>query len=114
MTNELCERRLSDAPVGDFLEAVAATWQDPKKALPGGESNIAAQSRGVTLVERLCRRYPDGCVVLSTHGNLLALVLQHYDPAIDFDFWNALTMPDIYCLVIEGSHFEISRVWDRT
>jgi len=37
-------------------------------------------------------------IVLSTHGNLMALTLQGFDPSIDFAFWKSLTMPDIYTL----------------
>ena len=114
MTNELCERRLAGAPVDNFLGAVAATWRDPTKALTGGESNADAQRRGVALIDRLRRRYPDGSLVLSTHGNLLALVLQHFDPTVDFDFWQGLTMPDIYVLQLDGADSEISRIWDRS
>ena len=113
MTNELCERRLADGPVDDFQEAVAATWRHPTVPLPGGESNTEAQHRGVALVDRLRKRYPDASVVLSTHGNLLALILHHFDPSADFRFWQALTMPDIYCLQLDGSRFEISRIWNQ-
>lgn len=112
MTNELCERRLAGKPIEDFLAAVAATWRDLASALPGGESNEAAQKRGVTLIERLRIRYPEGCLVLSTHGNLLALMLQYFDPSVDFAFWQALTMPDIYCLQLDGTRSDIVRVWE--
>ncbi len=113
MTNELCERRLAGGPVDDFQEAVAATWRNPDTAFPGGESNTAARKRGVGLIERLQRRYPEGRIVLSTHGNLLALMLQCFDPIIDYAFWQALTMPDIYCLQLEGSESEIMHVWGQ-
>ena len=113
MTNELCERRLAGAPVEDFLAAVAETWKHPDTALPGGESNADAQRRGVALVNRLRQRYLDRCVILSTHGNLLALILQHFDPNVDFAFWQALTMPDIYFLQIGDAGSEIFRAWNR-
>jgi 2,3-bisphosphoglycerate-dependent phosphoglycerate mutase len=113
MTNELCERRLAGAPVEDFLAAVAETWEHPDATLPGGESNADAQKRGVGLVTRLRQRYPDRCVILSTHGNLLALILQHFDPAVDFEFWQTLTMPDIYRLQLKDAGFEVFRVWGR-
>lgn len=97
---ELYERRLSGGPVDDFLEAVRATWADPCFAFPGGESNAAARERAVGFLEALLARHPEEHVVLSTHGNLLALLLQHFDPAIDFHFWQSLTMPDVYRLVL--------------
>jgi 2,3-bisphosphoglycerate-dependent phosphoglycerate mutase len=96
----LCERRLCAGTVDDFEEAVRATWADSTFAHPGGESNAAAQERGVRLVCRLVEQYPAGHVVLATHGNLLSLVLQHYDPSIDYHFWRSLTMPDVYRLEV--------------
>lgn len=94
----LRERRLGGGSVEDFLEAVAATWRDPAFAHPGGESNTAAQRRGLAVIRRLQEQHKTDHIVLSTHGNLLALVLQGFDPSIDFAFWKSLTMPDIYTL----------------
>jgi 2,3-bisphosphoglycerate-dependent phosphoglycerate mutase len=94
----LRERRLADGPVDDFEQAVRATWADPGFAHPGGESNAAAQRRGVRFVEHTLARWSAAQVVLATHGNLLTLLLQHYDPAIGYAFWQSLTMPDIYRL----------------
>ncbi|MBN1248550.1 MAG: histidine phosphatase family protein, partial [Anaerolineae bacterium] len=56
----------------------------------------AAQARGVAVLEACHLNHGGEHIVLGTHGNLLALVLQHFDPTVDFEFWLALTMPDIY------------------
>ncbi|MGE5124273.1 MAG: histidine phosphatase family protein [Acidobacteriaceae bacterium] len=112
---DLRERSLGDAPgVKDFYTAVMMTWQDPSFSFPGGETNAMAQLRGVAIVERLARRYPGGHVVLSTHGNLLALVLKHFDARIDYVFWKELTMPDIYMLCLSpGEEPAITRLWQQ-
>jgi 2,3-bisphosphoglycerate-dependent phosphoglycerate mutase len=99
---DLRERQLGDGPVTDFEQAVEATWSDPLFAYPGGESNAAAQQRGVAVVYRLLKD-PGAHRVLATHGNLLALLLQHFDPAVGFPFWRSLTMPDIYRLSLSGA-----------
>ena len=112
LTNELCERCLAGGPVADFMEAVAETWRNPEFAHPHGETNAAAQRRGIGLLARLRARYPDGRLILSTHGNLLALILQHFDSSVDFEFWCRLTMPDIYRLTLKGSDVEIERLWN--
>ena len=50
--------------------------------------------------------------MLGTHGTLLALILQQLDPAVGFDFWESLTMPDIIRLEVEGDEIEgWERVW---
>lgn len=110
--SELQERRLCGSPVDGFLEAVRRTWADPSFAFPGGEPNCAAQRRGVAVLRRLLARHPTEHLVLATHGNLLALLLQHFDPSVDFVFWKALTKPDIYELNIcaEG-RTSIQRLW---
>ena len=109
---ELAERVLSAKPVDDFEGAVRATWDDFSFAHPGGESNDVAQQRGVRLVERLIARHPGEHVVLGTHGNLLALVLNHYDPALGYAFWRSLTMPDVYRLEVRaGRPAEIERLY---
>jgi 2,3-bisphosphoglycerate-dependent phosphoglycerate mutase len=95
---DLRERRLGDSGAVDFFAAVARTWADPSFAFPDGESNAAAQRRGLAILHRLLERETADHIVLSTHGNLLALILQAFDPAIDFAFWQSLTMPDIYAL----------------
>jgi 2,3-bisphosphoglycerate-dependent phosphoglycerate mutase len=96
--HDLRERRLSAGFVDVFAEAVEATWRDKGVSHPGGESNAAAQRRGAAVVNRLREQQVAEHVVLSTHGNLLALILQYFDPSVDFAFWQSLTMPDIYSL----------------
>jgi len=108
----LRERRLMDAETADFRAAVKRTWDEPDFAFPGGESNADAQQRGMEVVRRILAHHPDGEVVLGTHGTLLTLILQQLDPAVGFDFWESLTMPDIIRLEVEGDEIEgWERVW---
>lgn len=112
---DLRERKLGDEVKGDdFLTSVRKTWQDPTFFLPGGESNAAGQLRGVAVVQRLREQFPYEHLVLSTHGNLMALILQHYDPGVDYIFWKALTMPDIYSMsFFQAGKPVISRLWQE-
>ena len=111
-TADLWERRLCDQPVADFFAAVRATWIDPSFAFPGGESNMAAKQRGVAFLQRLMQRYPEAHLVMATHGNLLALLLQHFDSSIGFGFWQSLTMPDVYQLTVKlDGKGTIQRLW---
>lgn len=105
LTPGLRERRLTTAvlPASDFRDAVRATWDDPHFSHAGGESNAAAQARGISVLETFRQHHEDGRVILSTHGNLLTLILQHFDASIGFDFWTTLTMPDIVTLTIDAA-----------
>ncbi len=109
---DLRERELSQTPVANFMAAVQQTWNNPTYALAGGESNRVAQQRGVKVVELLMRHHAHEHIAIATHGNLLALILQHYDTSVDFTFWQSLTMPDVYQLQIEqGTILVRQRLW---
>lgn len=111
--DDLRERRLSGEPVDDHGVAVAWCWANPEAALPGGESNHVAQRRGVAVLSKLAGRHRGKAIVVGSHGNLLALILQHWLPSVDHAFWSRLTMPDIYTLMLcdEGPP-ELARRWD--
>ena len=111
---DLRERKLGEISGQDFFAAVAANWRDPYFAHPGGESNADSQRRGAAVIERLRAGHPAGQIAISTHGNLMALILGSYDPSIDYAFWKSLTMPDIY--VIDFSAHGVAgfhRLWDE-
>lgn len=112
MELELRERRLGHCPNEGFLEAVEATWRDSAFAHPQGEPNAAAQRRGLAVLQRLQEQYIQEHIALSTHGNLMALILQGFDPSIDFSFWKSLTMPDIYALNLgQAGKVVMNRLW---
>jgi 2,3-bisphosphoglycerate-dependent phosphoglycerate mutase len=95
---DLQERRLGNRTNEDFFKAVEATWRDSSFAHPEGESNTAAQQRGLAVLRRMQKQHMTEHIVLSTHGNLMTLIMQSFDPSVDFAFWKSLTMPDIYTL----------------
>jgi len=61
----------------------------------GGELGPTARARGIAVVQTLLEKHPYDHIVLSTLGNLMALILLGLDPKIDFTFWKSLTMPDV-------------------
>lgn len=112
IVDDLRERKLAERPVDYFEEAVEATWRDPNFCHPGGETNAAAQRRALVVVDKLLAGHDGQGILLSTHGNLLALILQKFFPPIDFHFWAKLTMPDVYELAIAGDgRATMDRIW---
>jgi len=112
LVEDLRERELGQASEGDFQEIIRRTWQEMDFAYPGGETNHTAQARGRAMLNRLQLNYPESNFVISTHGNLLALVLQSFNPTIGFEFWSQLSMPDVYRLEISTTEeVHISRCW---
>jgi 2,3-bisphosphoglycerate-dependent phosphoglycerate mutase len=114
MEPDLRELKLGDGVFEDFFKAVEVTWQNPSFAHPGGESSVMAQKRGIAVIKRLMELHPVQAIVLSTHGNLMAMVLQIFNPSVDFMFWKSLTMPDVYRLNISQSgEGLIQRLWQE-
>ena len=106
------ERTLGNWSANTFEEAVSRTWQDAEYSWPGGESNKAAQTRAIEALDELIIGEPAEHIVLGTHGNLLTLILNHYDPQVGFVFWSRLTMPDVYQLeTVGGRHARYTRLW---
>jgi 2,3-bisphosphoglycerate-dependent phosphoglycerate mutase len=107
----LRERKLSAGRQRDFFAAVQWAWEHPNRAHPGGESNVDAQRRGVEAVHRLRRQLPGEHLVLVTHGNLLALILQGFSSGVDYAFWRRLSTPDVYALRWERHEAHFERLW---
>ena len=99
---DLRERPFGSFSPVTFADAARLAWQNPDTSWPDGESPLAAQERIVRFVEMLAASKPRRPVVLSTHGNLLALLLNAFDARIGYDFWNALRFPDAFILEVRG------------
>lgn len=98
---KLRERALATGSVEDFQGTVSRYWTDEDFALEGGESNHTARKRGVAFMDRLLDS-EDQAILVGTHGNIMCLIMGHYDPSIGYDFWQKLEMPDCYKLTFEG------------
>jgi 2,3-bisphosphoglycerate-dependent phosphoglycerate mutase len=106
------ERELGDIGTASFKEAVYQTWIDVDFAHPKGESVRQAQSRALEgLVENLHLSIPSH-IVICTHGNLLTCILNHFDPDVSFQFWQNMSMPDVYYLDMDQTQDrKFTRIW---
>jgi 2,3-bisphosphoglycerate-dependent phosphoglycerate mutase len=108
----LRERQLGHWSADSFEEAVRRTWQDMDFAYPGGETNRQAQARALQWLQEIIRPKAEAHILVATHGNLLALLLKHFDPAVDYEFWLRLSMPDIYRLEVGAENdVRYERLW---
>ncbi|GIP39108.1 phosphoglycerate mutase [Paenibacillus sp. J31TS4] len=117
LEEDLRERRLAgdDQPISGhlFREAKRRVYEDPEFAFPGGESSREAQARAVRVIGRLLREHAGEQIVIGTHGDIMTLILNHYDPYYDYVFWESTTMPDIYRLTFEGERLaDVARLWE--
>ncbi|MGG3739085.1 histidine phosphatase family protein [Aeribacillus pallidus] len=106
------ERTLAEKPVEDFNQAITKVWEDVHFSWEGGESNILAQERGVKTTFRILEKYEGKNIVIGTHGNIMVLIMNHFDHQYDFHFWKKLDMPDIYKLTFEQKKLiDVQRIW---
>jgi 2,3-bisphosphoglycerate-dependent phosphoglycerate mutase len=83
-------------------ESVGLTRDDFHFSFPKGVTNYEAQSRVISASLKLFETYDSKHIAIGTHGLLLALILNYFDPNVDLNFRLRLTMPDIYVLEIGG------------
>ncbi|WP_079530065.1 histidine phosphatase family protein [Halobacillus hunanensis] len=104
------ERILSRDPLDDWEEVLHDTFKDPELKMAGGESSLEAKERVLSLIDEL-EAGVEGNVLLVTHGNLLALLLQKYNREIGFMDWKRLSRPDIFLIQKQGGEYTVERVW---
>lgn len=110
---DLQERRLPVVLPDQFEALVRQAWSAPAESPGGGESNVQAQVRGLAVVRTIVERHAGTHVVLSTHGNLLALMLNALDSTFGYAFWQGLSFPDIYQVVLDGTELRsVQRLWN--
>ncbi|AYC28560.1 histidine phosphatase family protein [Paenisporosarcina cavernae] len=106
----LAERVLSTAHMDNWLEKLQETYRDLELSFDGGETSRAAMNRIVSVTEALWNE--DGeAAVLVTHGNIMSLLLKHYEESHGFATWVKLTNPDVYVLEKEADIVSVQRVW---
>lgn len=112
--NGFKERILAGKSVKDFTTAISKVWEDDDFSWEGGESNRVAQKRGAHALLQLLETHKGENIVISTHGNIMVLMMNYFDPIYGFDFWKKLEMPDIYkCSFNEKNLKRVDRIWGK-
>ena len=76
----------------------------------GGESSREAMQRASEVVSEALAQ-PISTTLLVTHGNLMTLILKHFDNRIGFAEWQQLTNPDVFRITMATERPEIARIW---
>lgn len=106
--DRLSERILTSEPIDSWLEELEKTFNDTSYKLDGGESSEEAVERGLEALEEIIHHTKEFALMM-THGNLLTLLLRHYESSFGFDTWKSLTNPDIYCLSFEDNSYQFMK-----
>ena len=96
VADEFREKHMSDEPIADLGATRQKMWEDFDFRLPGGETNAEAQVRATTALKKIRSAHPDEAVAVVSHGTLMGLILNTYDPNSGYEEWLAITMPDIF------------------
>jgi 2,3-bisphosphoglycerate-dependent phosphoglycerate mutase len=113
---ELVERPIKGlgfkAPWDVLNEAIRRSFIEKDFALEGGETTRRAQQRSIPIIESLLEEQRGKTIVIGTHGNIMTIIMNHYDDKYGFDFWNSTSKPDIYRMTFNQNQLEqVERVW---
>jgi 2,3-bisphosphoglycerate-dependent phosphoglycerate mutase len=103
VADEFREKTMSDEPIADLKVARQRMWEDFDFRLPGGETNAEAQIRATNALRKIQAAHPDEAVAVVSHGTLMGLILNTYDPSFGYEEWLAITMPDIFRIDVPSS-----------
>lgn len=108
---DLTERVLSTKVISDWKDKLRKTFEDVELKFEGGESSQEAKQRIVDVVDNGFNDVFENTIIV-THGNLMSLLLNHYNHLFGFDDWQDLTNPDIYILRDTGNQVTYERLWN--
>ncbi|WP_283152998.1 histidine phosphatase family protein [Guptibacillus hwajinpoensis] len=103
--DRLEERKLSAVPIENWIEELEQTFVDLSYTIEGGESSQQAISRSIAVLNDALLYTKEYCLVM-THGNLLTLILHHFNTDYQFNTWKKLRNPDVFCLTFHNNTIE--------
>jgi 2,3-bisphosphoglycerate-dependent phosphoglycerate mutase len=110
LDHRLAERILSSENHPDWRERLRHTYDDLDLCYEGGESSHTAMGRAISVVMEALNHENNNIIVVS-HGNLISLLLKHFDNRIGFKEWEALSNPDVFHLSFFEDTPVIHRIW---
>ena len=92
----------------NYQEVHRKSWTYFSFSLPGCESSKSAQERIVSVLKLIANKHPGEKILVSGHGQLLALVLHHIDRSFGFKDQYGLLNPDLRVFKVTGGLLEES------
>ncbi len=111
LDERLRERGVVHDAGGAWREVVRASFEDLDHAAQGWERAREAQARGRAALDAALRA-GHRLAVLTTHGQLMSLVLHGLDARFAFEAWQGLSNPDVYEVERDaGGALRFERLW---
>ncbi|GGG00231.1 phosphoglycerate mutase [Paenibacillus albidus] len=87
-------------------------FADPDFTSPGGESSRECQERAIRVIHEILKTHKGQCIAIGTHGMVMCLMMNYFDPSYGLDFlWNT-SKPDIYRMEFQGMELKgVERLW---
>lgn len=81
---------------------------------PGGESVADCQRRAIAVLKEILKKNSGQKVAIGTHGAVMTLMMEHFDPQYNFDFLMKTSKPDVYKMTFEGERLlHVDRLWKK-
>ena len=92
----LHEHKRTDAPFlpdEQFLDTIHTFFNQPERLVFGNETAAQALQRFQRGINNVLKRYPEGNLIIVTHGTVLSLFVAHHTGQDPFTFWQQLDQP---------------------
>ncbi|MDR6549720.1 histidine phosphatase family protein [Paenibacillus qinlingensis] len=111
---DLRERTMGDFEEINFKLAKQQVYDDFQFSYLEGESSQEAQDRAITVIKHILTVHKGLNVVIGTHGDIMTLIMNYFDPSYDYKFWETTSMPDIYRMEFHDlTLVGVKRLWER-
>ena len=107
----LKERILSVEAFSDWKDRLKMTFGDFDLKFKGGESSNEAKKRILGIIKKVINNEFENTIIV-THGNLMSLLLQHYNNSFGFEQSISLSNPDVYHIKITDHKVTQERIWN--
>ena len=108
IVDDFRERAFTEGHIQDWASVWKAAWMDPEFAFDDGESGRRAQARMYEAIIRVVRASTAKRLAVSTHGNVIALLLDRIDASFTFEHACSIRNPDVLRVMFDGT----SLLWD--
>lgn len=98
----------------ELYPAVKMMFSDPYFSFPGGESNMACQERALSVLKDILMKYRGEKIVIGTHGIVMTLMMNYFDPQYGLDFLIHTSKPDVYIMEFDDDTLiDVKRLWGK-
>nr|WP_272495841.1 histidine phosphatase family protein [Bacillus pinisoli] len=111
MDERLHERIISKGDYPGWYDFLKASFEDFSLSLQDGESSSEAENRVISFLNEI-KYLEEEHIVIVSHGNLLTLLLRHFNKSYGFKEWEAMTNPDVFIVHLKTS--EVQRIWNAS